>query len=229
MESGATRDVVGNPRHPYTRALLAALPSAHERRAVRGLAGRPPGQVVIDRCAFAPRCIHSQSEYVADHPILQPLPYARVVRCVRHDQLDLSAQPVNGWAGPAEPESGHILELVTVSCQYRKQTEPAVSDLSLVIARGDTVGVVGESGSGKSTLLRAIAGLHSPQAGTIRFQGHDLAPAAWHRPSEIRRDIQLVFQNPNSSLNPHQSIGRSSTGRSAYSAGTSPAARKLTR
>lgn len=149
VESGATPDVVRNPRHPYTRALLAALPSAHQRRAVRGLAGRPP----------------------------------------------------------AEPVPVHILELEGVWCQYRKQTEPAVSDISLAIARGDTVGVVGESGSGKSTLLRAIAGLHPPQKGTIRFRGHDLAPAARQREHDVRRDIQLVFQNPDSSLNPRQSVG----------------------
>lgn len=207
VESGPTADVVRNPRHPYTRALLAALPSAHERRAVLGLAGRPPGRVVIDGCAFAPRCRNAQSECVAEHPILQPLPSAREVRCVRHDRLELSAQSVGGWTLPAEPEPAHILELESVSCQYRKQTEPAVSDLSLAIARGDTVGVVGESGSGKSTLLRAIAGLHPPRAGTIRFGGHDLASAARHRPPNVRGDIQLVFQNPDSSLNPRQSVG----------------------
>lgn len=82
-----------------------------------------------------------------------------------------------------------------------------MSDLSLAIARGDTVGVVGESGSGKSALLRAIAGLHPPRAGTIRFQGQELAPAAQARSADMRRDIQLVFQNPDSSLNPRQSVG----------------------
>jgi peptide/nickel transport system ATP-binding protein len=127
---------------------------------------------------------------------------------VRHDQLDLSAQTMGGWALPTEPEPAHILELDGLWCQYRNQTEPAVSDVSLTITRGDTVGIVGESGSGKSTLLRAIAGLHPPHAGTIRFRGHDLAPAARQRqrPHDMRRDIQLVFQNPDSSLNPRQSV-----------------------
>ncbi|MGH3765576.1 MAG: dipeptide ABC transporter ATP-binding protein [Pseudonocardiaceae bacterium] len=207
VEAGATQDVVRYPRHPYTQALLAALPSAHERRAVRGLGGRPPGQVVIDGCAFAPRCRYTEQECVAEHPILQPLPETREVRCVRHDQLELNTHSVDGWALPAEPAPVHILELDNLWCQYRKQPEPAVADLSLAIARGDTVAIVGESGSGKSTLLRAIAGLHPPRAGTIRFAGHDLAPAARHRPRDIRGEIQLVFQNPDSSLNPRQTVG----------------------
>jgi len=207
VESGATRDLVHTPRHPYTQALLAAQPSAHERRAVRGLPGRPPGHVVIDRCSFAPRCRHAEPECVAEHPVLQPLPGSRAVRCVRHDRLEFSAQPVDAWALPAEPEPVHILELDGLWCRYRKQAEPALSDFSLAIARGDTVAVVGESGSGKSTLLRAIAGLHPPGEGIVRFQGYRLAPAVRHRPDQVRRDIQLVFQDPDSSLNPRQRVG----------------------
>lgn len=207
VESGATLDVVRTPGHPYTQALLGALPSAQEPRAVRGLTGGPPGQAVIDRCAFAPRCAHSRSECLAGHPRLQGLPGAREVRCIRHDQLHLAARLMDGWIPPAAPNPAHILELTGLRCQYRKQTTPAVSDLCLSIARGDTVAVVGESGSGKSTLLRAIAGLHPPRAGTIRFRGHDLPPAARHRSHNARRDIQFVFQNPDSSLNPRHSVG----------------------
>jgi peptide/nickel transport system ATP-binding protein len=207
VESGATANVVRDPRHPYTRALLAALPSAYQRRAVLGLEGRPPGRVVLDSCAFAPRCNNARSECVAAHPILQPLPGAREVRCVRHDRLRPSAQPAEGWAIPARLETAHILELERVSYQYPKQSKPAVCDLSLTIAHGDTIGVVGESGCGKSTLLRAIVGLLPPRAGTIRFQGRDLPPLARRRASTVRGEIQLVFQNPDSSLNPRHSVG----------------------
>lgn len=92
-------------------------------------------------------------------------------------------------------------------CRYRTRPEPAVAEFSLAVDRGDTVAVVGESGSGKSTLLRAIAGLHPPHAGTVAFRGGDLAPAARQRPKAVRGAIQLVFQNPDSSLNPGQSVG----------------------
>ena len=207
VESGATRDVLRDPRHPYTRALLAALPSAHEHRAVRGLPGRPPGQVIADACAFAPRCAHARPECVAGHPVLQPPAGGHQVRCVRHDQLELDSRQRAGWAPPAAPEPAHLLELEGLRCQYRNQREPAVADVWLAVARGDTVAVVGESGSGKSTLLRAIAGLHPPQAGTVRLAGRDLAPTARQRSRDVRRDIQLVFQNPDSSLNPRHSVG----------------------
>jgi peptide/nickel transport system ATP-binding protein len=74
------------------------------------------------------------------------------------------------------------------------------------VVPGEIVGVVGESGSGKSTLLRAICGLHSPRSGEIRLRGALLAPSARKRSREIRRAIQIVFQNPESALNPRHSV-----------------------
>jgi peptide/nickel transport system ATP-binding protein len=70
----------------------------------------------------------------------------------------------------------------------------------------ETVGIVGESGSGKSTLIRAIAGLHRPLEGKVRFGGVELAPLAVMRPKNTRRDLQIVFQNPDTSLNPRQTV-----------------------
>jgi peptide/nickel transport system ATP-binding protein len=208
VESGATRDVLRDPRHPYTRALLAALPSVHEQRAVRGLAGRPPAGVVTDACAFAPRCSSVAAVCLTDHPILQPLATGRKVRCVRHDRIDR----IDTATRPAEPKPTaestptSVLEIEELRCQYRKQPAPAVAGISLSITRGDTVAIVGESGSGKSTLLKAIAGLHPPRSGVVRFMGRELAPLARHRPQQMRREIQLVFQDPDSSLNPRHRV-----------------------
>jgi ABC-type glutathione transport system ATPase component len=86
-------------------------------------------------------------------------------------------------------------------------TVKAVDGVTFDIYRGQTLGIVGESGSGKSTLLRAIVGLHPPSAGSIRLRGKELAARAVKRPGSIRKDIQLVFQNPDSSLNPRQTVG----------------------
>src|SRR5205807_7614349 len=83
---------------------------------------------------------------------------------------------------------------------------PAVKGVSLVVHPAERVGIVGESGSGKSTLLRAIAGLHRPSQGSIKLRDVNLAPSAVKRPRSVRREIQLVFQNPDSSLNPGHTI-----------------------
>jgi len=82
----------------------------------------------------------------------------------------------------------------------------AVEDVSFAVARGEAFGLAGESGSGKSTIARMIVGLTAPSGGTIRFEGRDLAPLGRARE---RPPIQMVFQNPGSSLNPRRSIGQS--------------------
>src|SRR5207244_5600852 len=83
----------------------------------------------------------------------------------------------------------------------------AVAGASLTIERGQIVGLVGESGCGKSSLARAAVGLVAPSAGTIRFEGRPVTPLRRRaRPRELAR-LQLVFQNPYSSLNPRRKIG----------------------
>lgn len=83
----------------------------------------------------------------------------------------------------------------------------AVSDVSLSVARGQTLGIVGESGSGKSTLLRIVLGLIRPTAGTVTIDGQDIATLPRREEKAFRRKVQPIFQNPASSFNPRQSIG----------------------
>src|SRR3954454_12156989 len=85
----------------------------------------------------------------------------------------------------------------------RHEVLRAVDGVDLAIARGETLGLVGESGCGKSTLGRCIVGLEEPTAGVVRFEGQELSPK---RPSAQRRRIQMVFQDPYSSLNPRMSV-----------------------
>ncbi|TFH33743.1 MAG: ABC transporter ATP-binding protein [Anaerolineales bacterium] len=85
----------------------------------------------------------------------------------------------------------------------------AVDDISFDIQPGETLGLVGESGSGKTTTARAILGLVQPQAGQIRIQDQTLAPALDDRPLEVRRLLQMVFQNPDEAFNPYLSVGES--------------------
>jgi ABC-type oligopeptide transport system ATPase subunit len=79
--------------------------------------------------------------------------------------------------------------------------------LSFDIPAGSTIGIVGESGSGKSTLGRAMVRLHEPTEGAIRFDGQDITHLSNTALLPLRRDLQVIFQDPYSSLNPRKSIG----------------------
>ena len=105
-------------------------------------------------------------------------------------------------------------------CQYRGQVAPALAGVSLPVARGTRRRSSASRAAAKSTLLRAIVGLHAPRTGTLRFEGRELAPHARQRLRRDRRDIQSVFQDPDSSFNPTRPSARSSAVRSACSAPT---------
>ena len=83
----------------------------------------------------------------------------------------------------------------------------AVDDVSLRVPHGTIVGLVGESGSGKSTVARTIAGLQRPTSGTLRLDGRDLFAAGRTERQARTRDVQMIFQDPYSSLNPRMSVG----------------------
>ena len=91
---------------------------------------------------------------------------------------------------------------------WRRAPVHAVQSVSFTIDAGRTFGLVGESGSGKSTIGRALAGLIAPAGGSVEVDGVDLATASRGRLRRVRRGIGYVFQDPASSLNPRQSVGR---------------------
>jgi oligopeptide/dipeptide ABC transporter ATP-binding protein len=84
----------------------------------------------------------------------------------------------------------------------------AVDDVSLALKEGETLGVVGESGCGKSTLARCIVRLLEPTAGTLRFRGNDITHLGRRRLEGVHKEVQLVFQDPVSSLNPRKRVGQ---------------------
>ncbi len=123
--------------------------------------------------------------------------------------------------------AGLVLDDVTV--RYRRRGRPdlvAVDGVSLRVAPGEVVGLVGESGCGKSSLARAVCGLERITSGSATFDGRPLAPLTLRaRPAHLRR-IQLVFQNPNASLNPRRRVGSQvEDGRGAHPDGRDKAPR----
>lgn len=85
------------------------------------------------------------------------------------------------------------------------QRVAAVRDVSLMLGAGESIGIVGESGSGKSTLARVLAGLQQPDAGAVLFRGRSVYANGHAYPGDLRRQVQMVFQDPYASLNPRMS------------------------
>jgi peptide/nickel transport system ATP-binding protein len=203
IEAGSAAAVATKQRHPYTQALLAAVPSVRRPRFLVGIPGRPPTSVVPHACAYAPRCQYVQPACSESHPELLDPGDGHLARCIRIEEVEKRPSPGHEIAR-AQRHPEVLLSVSDVHCMYGR-TE-AVKGVSLVVHRAERVGIVGESGSGKSTLLRAIAGLHPPSAGSVALRGVELAPKAIKRSRSLRREIQLVFQNPDSSLNPRHTI-----------------------
>jgi peptide/nickel transport system ATP-binding protein len=91
---------------------------------------------------------------------------------------------------------------------FRREGFKALDSVSIEIGQGETLGLVGESGSGKTTLGRAILGLAPVTAGTIEFLGEDISHASRSKRRELSRDLQVVFQDPYTSLNPSMEVGQ---------------------
>ena len=122
-----------------------------------------------------------------------------------HTRKLIDAAPrLDGATRPAPVNGDRVLETEAVSVSYaeRRAELHAVQDLDLQLMAGETVAVVGESGSGKSSFVRAVLGLIPMRAGRVTFLGNDIAGPAKSRAVEMRRDLQLVFQDPAGSLNP---------------------------
>ena len=216
LESGPSDYVLGRPRHPYTKALVGAIPDVRRPRALRGIRGVAVGVGEWpEGCAFAPRCEHRLSRCEEAVPELVETGSRHLARCWRWPELaadEHPARPRHHAAGAVS--STALLEVSGLEARYRyAHTErPAVDGVSFGIQSGQCVALVGESGSGKSTIGRCIAGLHAPSSGLILLDGEALAGRARSRTLEQRRRLQIVFQSPYESLNPrhriHSSIER---------------------
>jgi peptide/nickel transport system ATP-binding protein len=208
VEEGPAATVLSEPRHPYTRGLIASIPDHVTPRRLRGMPGIAAGVGEHPAgCAFAPRCPQKVDRCEAEQPPLEEIGDARSVRCFewrRTPVLELAERASPRPIGTAKP----LLAVEGLRAEHggRFATVVAADDVSFEVAAGECVALVGESGSGKTTIARCIAGLHPPAAGRILLDGEVLAGMAKGRERDQRRRIQIVFQNPYDSLNPRHRV-----------------------
>ncbi len=216
VEEAPTRTLFGKPRHPYTQGLIDCIPDIAGGKHTRTLAAipghiplpaeRPPG------CLFGPRCRDFRAGTCDGLPEI-PLAAAgenHLVRCNRWREIDRARTTLPPQAsGAVSPTT--TIEMADVGKLYHigyRSTVTANEGITFAAGKAEIVALVGESGCGKSTLARIVTGLDRATSGEIHMAGENIAElAASQRPRHLLQSIQMIFQNPDSTLNPSHSAG----------------------
>ncbi len=189
MELGPTGQVIGDPAHPYSWALVNTFPVMTTTKDLRPIRGLPPDpRAVPPGCPYNPRCTQSEPVCRERHPGLVPNG-ERLVTC-HFGGLKV------------------LLEAVDVSKTFGSRSAPvrALDGVSLRVREGESIGLVGPSGSGKTTLARILAGYLAPDSGHVCLEGGQL-PTSWKRSDRhARARIQLVMQDPWDALSPRLTV-----------------------
>ncbi|MCC7282433.1 MAG: ABC transporter ATP-binding protein [Acetobacteraceae bacterium] len=225
VEEGLTAEVLGRPLHPYTQGLLRCLPMAGADKHTQPLLAIP-GSIPApsDRpggCWFAPRCRHEvPGRCDQRHPELARIGPSRAVRCLRHAEIaDDPPAPATPAAGDAG-RTGDAVEVIDLTKEFavpraglaglfgRTARLRANRQLTFTAPAARTLAIVGESGSGKTTFARILTGLERATSGSITVGGDDFAqlPVTRRTPAQCAK-MQMVFQNPDETLNPSYRIG----------------------
>ncbi|AOS91353.1 ABC transporter ATP-binding protein [Mycobacterium intracellulare subsp. chimaera] len=219
VESAEVHDLYRDRRMPYTVGLLGSVPRLDAAQGSRlvPIPGAPPSLAGLDPgCPFAPRCPLAIDECRLEEPELLPVGADHRAACIRTDQVGgRSAADIYGvstTAVSARPDGSSVVVRVrdltktyrlTKGVLRRRAGEVrAVDGVSFELREGRTLGIVGESGSGKSTTLHEILELTGPQSGSIEVLGTDVTTLSSASRRSLRRDIQVVFQDPVASLDP---------------------------
>jgi len=222
MEEGATAEILRRPRNPYTRGLLRSIPRAADRR--RRLVSLPGGLPDLTRprpgCVFAPRCALAREPCREQAPVLAPTDPGHLSRCHFPAEPDPLPAEAAGAEGPgAERGADGAAPLLRLAGLHKtfaqggglwpfghRRRLAAVAGVDLEISAAETLAIVGESGSGKSTLAKCVIGLLAPSEGHVELSGERVGGLAQQRPRAQRRQLQIVFQNPEASLNPSHTV-----------------------
>ncbi|PSP95085.1 peptide ABC transporter ATP-binding protein [Halobacteriales archaeon QS_4_62_28] len=226
VEEGPVEEIFHNPSHPYTYTLLESIPREDTER-LTPIGGNVPSLIDMpDGCHFASRCPWATEECrEGEIPYLQhgPDDVNHRSKCL-FESFDTGEYGTDesGVAASDTTRTDHqILETDGLKKHFSRADdlldkylgrEPgsvkAVDGVSLDIYEGETLGLVGESGCGKSTAGRTILRLLEPTDGTVLFAGDDLATLDKDDLRRKRQDMQMIFQDPLSSLDPRMTVGQ---------------------
>lgn len=225
VEWAARDQLYGAPKHPYTQKLFAVLPRLDRRgQRLDSLPGRVPSpDAVVPGCRFADRCPKAFERCTREVPGWHEVAPGHFALCHLAE-----AGMTTGNHVQEEPSAGAslvpeisaadvaVLEIAGLAVHFpirkgllRRTVDhfKAVDGVDLSVASGETLALVGESGCGKTTLARAVLRLQEPTAGEVRVGGEALGGLSGEALRRKRRDMQIVFQDPFSSLNPRMKVG----------------------
>ncbi len=233
VEVGSVEAIYGDPKHPYTQGLMRCVPklgATKESSILYPIQGRVPAPKDRPKgaCIFAPRCDYATDRCYNEHPLLREIEPGHSARCFYSEQVDASTwQPPEGLVPDlalAAEEVGQepIIKVEGLKTYYEQESKSllslvgageklyvkAVDGVSLEVPPGKTLGIVGESGCGKSTLAKTIIGMESPVGGEAEFLGFDITSSLTKRDEKLIKELQMVFQNPDSTMNPSYSVGQ---------------------
>ncbi len=189
VEEAATKTIFSNPKHPYTKGLLACRPSPEYH-----LKRLPVVADFLDSSGKNGTSIEKIREQYA----YKPEEISQHRKKLYEQKPILKINDLCTWF----PVGGGLFG-------KKKDYVKAVNKVSFDVYPGETLGLVGESGCGKSTLGRSILRLVEPTSGNVNFENTDLRKLGKHDMRNMRRDIQIIFQDPYSSLNPRLTVGDS--------------------
>ena len=231
IEQSPIRDIFTDPKHPYTRGLFGAIPLPTADKNARPLAAIP-GRLPLPHqrpqgCNFGPRCHHFRAGACDDHDIMMSEithpSELHWVRCLRWQEIDRDAPPEPPEAREEKRPGDKVLHVDNLKKYYevhdrsiraiisgnRVKYVKANESLDFDARRGETVAIVGESGCGKSTFAKVLMGLEGATEGQLVFNNEDISQldVQDRTPKQIG-SLQMVFQNPNETLNPSLSVGQ---------------------
>jgi len=226
-EQASADQIFAQPLHPYTVGLLRSVPRLDRARGAKleTIEGLPPNLIDAPAgCRFAPRCAARLARCDAGPPPLEEVRPGRLTACLRANEL-LSGGP--GLIGLEAPDATlpppqktfaaqPLLEVRGLKTWFdvgrgilpgARAVVRAVDDVSFRIFPGETLGMVGESGCGKTTVGRTLLRLERATAGSVHYAGEDVTYAEGEQLKRYRRQVQVIFQDPYSSLNPRMTVG----------------------